>query len=227
MVGFTLEPREQHDDDRHSVASTVATTTSLASRIRDLNLDFGDKLREHAEEGEQEEEQKEHDRSTAAQSPAPGDREPTGRRSEEASVSTSVTHAVEDDLSVPHSLHLLHRDPPLQPLQVCLHSCSCAFRLGQLAPLTTLQSSTFNTPSNCTVGNLHQVGLTTCSGAPSLWVSNLHGASASPSPSVPTPKTMLSTATVSVLHVFLFLCCWCAYRSAAACLTAALTLHSL
>jgi hypothetical protein len=92
----------------------------LATRIRDLNIDFGDKLREHAEEDEhqQEDEQKETDRSTAARSPAPEDCEPTGRPSEEAAVSISGTHAVDDDLGVPHSLHLLHRDPPLQPLQV-------------------------------------------------------------------------------------------------------------
>lgn len=143
MVGFTLEPREQHDDDRHSIASTVATTTSLASRIRDLNLDFGDKLREHAEEGEQEEEeQKDHDRSTAAQSPAPEDCEPTGRRSEETSASVSGTHAAEEDLTVPHSLHLLHRDPPLQPLQVCLHPLQLCFQ--------TLQYCSFqlSTPHN-------------------------------------------------------------------------------
>lgn len=123
MVGFTLDRSDEQDDRHsvHSIASTVATTTSLASRIRDLNLDFGDKLREQAEEEEQqEEEQKDADRrGTAVQSPVPEDCEQTGHVSEENSAPASGTHAVEDDLGVPHSLHLLHRDPPLQPLQVC------------------------------------------------------------------------------------------------------------
>ena len=54
MVGVAVEVLHGDDqDDRrsvHSVASTVATTTSLASRLAALNIDFGDKLREGADE---------------------------------------------------------------------------------------------------------------------------------------------------------------------------------
>lgn len=108
MVGFTI-PEEDDRHSVHSIASTVATTTSLASRIRDLNLNFGDKLREHAEEGEQQQQDEENPTAAAAAEEA------SRRQSEEASA--SVSGAAEDD-GVPHSLHLLHRDPPLQPLQV-------------------------------------------------------------------------------------------------------------
>jgi hypothetical protein len=52
MVSFALEP-SQLDEDRLSCtstgASTIATTTSLASRIASLALDFGDKLKESDE----------------------------------------------------------------------------------------------------------------------------------------------------------------------------------
>jgi len=119
MVGFTLDRNDEQDDHHsvHSFASTVATTTSLASRIRDLNLDFGDKLQEQAEEGEQ----KDGDRGTAAaagQPSVPEDPEHSDDPVAVTAASVADAHAAEDDLGVPHSLHLLHRDPPLQPLQV-------------------------------------------------------------------------------------------------------------
>ena len=48
------------DDDRRSVASTTATTASLASRIQSLAVDFGPKLHsEHISEGFTEEEHQE------------------------------------------------------------------------------------------------------------------------------------------------------------------------
>lgn len=120
MVGFTLDEQ----DDRHSIASTVATTTSLASRIRDLNLDFGDKLREQAEE--EEKEAAEECRSAAA-APEEDSDQPAGRPSEDHPAPGPGNHAAEDEnhLLQPHSLHLLHRDPPLQPLQVRQVSRAC------------------------------------------------------------------------------------------------------
>lgn len=118
MVGFTLADEQEFDRHSvHSIASTVGTTTSLASRIRDINLDFGDKLREHTEQEEEEEEAAE-DRSVSRQEPSEvPEGDPAGRSSEDNTV--SLPHAAEDDLMQSHSLHLLHRDPPLQPLQVC------------------------------------------------------------------------------------------------------------
>lgn len=145
MVGFTLQ-EQQIEDDRHSVhsvhsiASTVATTTSLASRIRDLNIDFGDKLQEQAEEEEAElEQQKEEEQRGGSRASAPSPSSSaggahhhhlqhtqpgqSGRSSTELLSNGGVAAAAgaDEDLGgVPHSLHLLHRDPPLQPLQVRL-----------------------------------------------------------------------------------------------------------
>jgi hypothetical protein len=57
MVSVTLhDPEEDRHSvhSLHSIASTVATTTSLATRLRELNLDFSDKLRDtHVEEEEE------------------------------------------------------------------------------------------------------------------------------------------------------------------------------
>ncbi|WIA29743.1 hypothetical protein OEZ86_012220 [Tetradesmus obliquus] len=114
MVGFTLaEPEEDrqsvHSVDRHSIASTVATTTSLASRIRDLNLfECGggeEKDGDDAKDAEQ----------RGGVSPLPEDpeeeRESDGAATEHGRAGVPLS---EEELSLPHSLHLLHRDPPLQ-----------------------------------------------------------------------------------------------------------------
>lgn len=110
-----VAPPADEQDDRHSIASvhsihsiasTVATTTSLASRIRDLNLDFGDKLVEADAESKDAE-------RAAAQSPL-------AEESEEERTEATGTAAFEgeccrvEDLSISHTLHLLQRDPPLQ-----------------------------------------------------------------------------------------------------------------
>eukprot|EP00775_Hariotina_reticulata_P010588 gene10588-10746_t len=115
MVGFMVAPPPDEQDDRHSIASvhsihsiasTVATTTSLASRIRDLNLDFGDKLVEADVESKDAE-------RAAAQSPL-------AEESEEERTEATGIAAFEgeccrvEDLSISHTLHLLQRDPPLQ-----------------------------------------------------------------------------------------------------------------
>lgn len=118
MVGFTLaEPEEDrqsvHSVDRHSIASTVATTTSLASRIRDLNLfECGggeEKDGDDAKDAEQ----------RGGVSPLPEDpeeeRESDGAATEHGRAGVPLS---EEELSLPHSLHLLQRDPPLQ---VCFH----------------------------------------------------------------------------------------------------------
>lgn len=120
MVGVTLELRlpDERDDDRHSlhsIASTVATTTSLASRIRELNLFEEDK-----------ETDKDGDRTL--HSPLPEDPEQEHAEtlcnvaSEEEVGRTGALS--EEDLSVSHNLHLLQREPPLQvggTLRRCCH----------------------------------------------------------------------------------------------------------
>jgi hypothetical protein len=127
MVGFTLaEPEEDrqsvHSVDRHSIASTVATTTSLASRIRDLNLfECGGGEEKDVDEGKDAEQR-------AGVSPLPEDseeeRESAGAATEDGRAGVALS---EEELSLPHSLHLLQRDPPLQV-------CSRGFK-GCLAPL--------------------------------------------------------------------------------------------
>lgn len=114
MVGFT-DPHA-YDEDRHSVhsiASTVGTTTSLASRIRDLNITFEDKLDEdklhEGQEHEEETKEQEGDRSSIA-----------GQEEEEAREAAGSAAGTADD----DPLHLLHRDPPLQPLQVSVSICA-------------------------------------------------------------------------------------------------------
>lgn len=111
MVGVTLEVRtpDDRDDDRHSIhsiASTVATTTSLASRIRDLNL-FDEVDKDVDKDGDR-----------TVHSPLPEDPEEERAETSGTAVdeeSTSRAGALsEEDLSISQSLHLLHRDPPLQ-----------------------------------------------------------------------------------------------------------------
>jgi hypothetical protein len=114
MVGFTLaEPEEDrqsvHSVDRHSIASTVATTTSLASRIRDLNLfECGGAEDKDGDEGKDAEHR-------AGVLPLPEDceeeREPADAAAEDGRAGGALS---EEELSLPHSLHLLQRDPPLQ-----------------------------------------------------------------------------------------------------------------
>jgi hypothetical protein len=114
MVGFTLaEPEEDrqsvHSVDRHSIASTVATTTSLASRIRDLNLfECGGAEDKDGDEGKEAEHR-------AGVLPLPEDcqeeQEPAGAAAEDGRARGPLS---EEELSLPHSLHLLQRDPPLQ-----------------------------------------------------------------------------------------------------------------
>lgn len=111
MVGVTLElrPPDEREDDRHSIhsiASTVATTTSLASRIRDLNL------------FEEVEKEAEKDGDRTLHSPLPEDpeeehAETSGNAADEEECGRAGPLS-EEDLSISHSLHLLHRDPPLQ-----------------------------------------------------------------------------------------------------------------
>lgn len=114
MVGFMIaEPEEDrqsvHSVDRHSIASTVATTTSLASRIRDLNLfECGGAEDKDADEGKDVEHR-------AGVSTLPEDSEeeqaPSGAAVEDGRAGGTLS---EEELSLPHSLHLLQRDPPLQ-----------------------------------------------------------------------------------------------------------------
>lgn len=84
MVSITIETLQNDDqDDRrsnYSVASTVATTTSLQSRIAALALDFNDKLQEQSEDGIAEE----------AESDCEGEKHSRGRQRGGASESGSV-----------------------------------------------------------------------------------------------------------------------------------------
>lgn len=116
MVGFTLVPTDLEDDrqsvhsvDRHSIASTVATTTSLASRIRDLNL-FEAAEDKEAEDGK--------DADRVAHSPLPEGSEEEREDPQCAAEDGESGRAgalSEEDLTISHTLHhLLQRDPPLQ-----------------------------------------------------------------------------------------------------------------
>lgn len=105
MVGFAGVDEQDDRVSVHSLASTVEThntTTSLASRIRDLNLSFEDKLREA--DGERSvqsplaEDSEEEQRAAGSQDGGPG----LGRGRQLS----------EEELS--GSLQLLPRDPPLQ-----------------------------------------------------------------------------------------------------------------
>lgn len=123
MVGVTLELRapDERDDDRysiHSIASTVATTTSLTSRIRDLHL-FEEVEKEVDKDGDR-----------TVHSPLPED-------PEEEHAEASGTAADDEDcgrgralseegLSISQSLHLLQRDPPLQVSRPPRRACASA-----------------------------------------------------------------------------------------------------
>jgi hypothetical protein len=90
---------DDQDDRRsvHSVASTVATTTSLASRLAALNVDFGDKLREA------EEENKEPACETLAEDSAGEQEDPEQPSASEAAASLHGSHAAS----------MREREPPL------------------------------------------------------------------------------------------------------------------
>ncbi|KAF8073219.1 Abcb9 [Scenedesmus sp. PABB004] len=121
MVGVTLEiPARglaEHEDDRQSVdrqsvasIQSVATSTSLAQRLRDLNLDFDEGVKSlDAADAEDKEHGSERSGGAplsptaadalAARPPAPG---------------AGAALCEEDLVPPPYSLHLLHREPPLQ-----------------------------------------------------------------------------------------------------------------
>jgi hypothetical protein len=128
MVGVAVEHGDDQDDRRsvHSVASTVATTTSLASRLAALNIDFGDKLREADEDHTVDVKE--------PPSPLPEDYEGEHADDEEA-VDLAARRPAQSDDRLSQELPLVHTGQQQRERDTPLHICCRLFERRSHPPL--------------------------------------------------------------------------------------------